>query len=92
MTREESIAIEYLKGNELFKTIKDLPEFVHLCDITFPTKEYHLEFKKAYFWQKSNPKRQKKNQRRFLTNWLLAAYGVYKPKQEKKQEEVKEKI
>ena len=67
--------LEYLKSNEYFKTIKEPEKFAKAIYDTYPTRDLVAEFRKANLWLTANPKRQKKDYRRFLVNWANNAFS-----------------
>jgi len=69
---------KYLQENKYFRTIDDIDSFAKLLFDTYANRtDLMIELKKMNIWLESNPKRLKKNYKRFITNWLNKL-GSYK--------------
>lgn len=64
------IIANYLRENQYFKSIKDIDTFVSKLDTAYPCLPIVDELQKMDLWLFSNPKRLKKDYRRFIVNWL----------------------
>ena len=68
---------ELLKGLELYegdkKLCKRLPKVLEAWKTAYPGVNLRGEIAKAHAWEKSNPKKAKRDRIRFLVNWLNRA-------------------
>ena len=71
MDRETQRVFNALQADSNFKTIENLEEYADRLYKTYWNKcDIVREVNKAGLWILSNPKRSKKNWKRYLTNWL----------------------
>lgn len=66
------IAIQqYLKQNKYFQSIENSDEFAELIYNTYSNRcDLQGQLKQMNCWLELNPKRRKKNYKRFINNWL----------------------